>query len=67
LTKDTKLRLAAEGLGLAPSFSTHSDPVRRKYDLGGLVSAVRLLEDAKFDAVFEADAVLFDIDDTDSV
>jgi FMN-dependent oxidoreductase (nitrilotriacetate monooxygenase family) len=67
MTKDTKLRLAAEGLGLAPSFSTHSDPVRRKYDLGGLVSAVRLLEDAKFDAIFEADAVLFDIDDTDSV
>jgi hypothetical protein len=42
MTKDTKLRLAAEGLGLAPSFSTHSDPVRRKYDLGGLVSAVHV-------------------------
>lgn len=62
-----KLKLAVEGLGLAPSFSSHSDPVRRKYDLTGLVEAIRLFEDAKFDAVFEADAVLFDIDETDSV
>lgn len=62
-----QLKLAAHALGLAPSFSSHTDPVRRKYDVDGLVAAVKLLEDAKFDAVFEADAVLFDIDDTDSV
>jgi N-acetyl-S-(2-succino)cysteine monooxygenase len=67
VSTDRKLRLAAHGLGLSPSFSTQSDPVRRKYDLKGLVAAVRLLEEAKFDAIFEADAVLFDIDETDSV
>ncbi len=64
---DRKLRLAAHGIGLAPSFSTQSDPVRRKYDLTALVAAVKLLEEAKFDAIFEADAVLFDIDETASV
>lgn len=64
---DRKLRLAAHALGLTPSFSTQTDPVRRKYDLSGLVAAAKLLEEAKFDAIFEADAVLFDIDETDSV
>lgn len=67
VTTGRKLKLAAHAVGLAPSFSLHTDPVRRKYDIDGLTAAVRLLEDAKFDAVFEADAVLFDLDDTDSV
>lgn len=67
MTPPKQLKLAAHALGLAPSFSSQTDAVRRRYDLDGLIAAVRLLEDAKFDAVFEADAVLFDIDDTDSV
>lgn len=67
MSTDRQLKLAADVLALGPSFSAHSDPVRRKYDLDALVNAARLFEDAKFDAVFEADAVLFDIDETDSV
>ncbi|WP_261554929.1 NtaA/DmoA family FMN-dependent monooxygenase [Frankia tisae] len=61
------LHLAAHAVGLAPAFSQESDPIRQKYDLAAIIEATRLLEDAKFDAVFEADAVIFDIDDADSI
>ncbi len=61
------LHLAAQTVGLAAAFSAQTDPIRRKYDLAAMSEAAQLLEGAKFDAVFEADPVIFDIDDTDSI
>ncbi|WP_157180406.1 NtaA/DmoA family FMN-dependent monooxygenase [Protofrankia coriariae] len=57
-----QLKLAAHASALGATLSSRTDPVRRTYDIPALVSAARLLEEAKFDAVFEADALLFDVD-----
>jgi N-acetyl-S-(2-succino)cysteine monooxygenase len=67
VSQQRTLHLAAHAVGLAPALSTKTDPIRRKYDLAAMSEAAQLLEGAKFDAVFEADPVIFDIDDTDSI
>jgi FMN-dependent oxidoreductase (nitrilotriacetate monooxygenase family) len=61
MTAARQMKLAAHGAELGALFSASDHPIRRKYDLTGFRTAAQLLEEAKFDAIFEADPLPFDL------